>query len=308
MDRSYGKSLWITPDAAFGRTLLVELQRGCRRWCSYCTIPSSFGPVRIRSLERVIGDIESATHIGNIQVGLVTPEAGDYPYLPGLLSYLKSAEKAVSFASLRVDNMTEDMLEAIVRSKRFGVTVAPEAGNDRMRATCGKKFGNSMIIEKLRMARGIGVKQVKLYFMVGLPEETQEDIDSIADLCFAIREATGLKVKASVGVFVPKPFSRWEMAPMIDIGEAVSKIKRLKRLFARSEVKGCSISIQDPHESILEHALSWSGAGTLNIPVGVSRRILLKMIEKNSLEKTEMREQLEIAGFQKASCERGDIL
>lgn len=308
MDRSYGKSLWVTPDAAFGRTALVELQRGCRRGCRYCTIPSSFGPVRLRSLDRIIEDIESVNHLKDIKIGLVTPEAGDYPYLPGLLSYLKSTEKAVSFASLRVDNMTEDMIEAIVRSKRFGVTVAPEAGNDRMRATCGKKFGNSLIIEKLLMARSIGVKQVKLYFMMGLPEETQDDIDSIAKLCFAIREMTDLRVRASVGVFVPKPFSQWEMISMIDIDEVTARMKKLKTLFSESAVKGCSLSIQDPHEAILEHALSWSGAGTLEIPDGVSRRNLLRIMEKNRPGKNEVREQLEITGFQVASCQRGDIL
>ena len=288
IDRAYGKSLWVTPDAAFGRTVLVELQRGCRRWCNYCTIPSSFGPVRVRSLERVIRDVESAKNLGDVQIGLVTAEVGDYPYLRGLLSYLKSTAKAVSFASLRVDNMTEEMVEAIVRSKRLGVTVAPEAGNDIMRATCGKKFGNSMIIEKLIMARGIGVKQVKLYFMVGLPEETQKDIDSITELCLEIREMTGLRVRASVGVFVPKPFSLWEMASILEIDEAISRMKRLKTTFARLMPRGSSISIQDPHEAILEYVLSWSGADMLDVPQGISRRNLLQMIDAKRPEKKEV--------------------
>lgn len=297
LDKSYGKSLWVTPDAAFGRTMLVELQRGCRRGCSYCTIPSSFGPVRTRSLERVIEDIKSASHLGDIQIGLVTPEAGDYPHLSSLLSHLESAGKAVSFASLRVDNMTEAMVEATVRSKRFSLTVAPEAGNDRMRATCGKKFGNSMIIDKLMMARTIGVKHVKLYFMVGLPGETEEDIDSITKLCLEIREITGLKVRASVGVFVPKPYSRWEMANMIDIEEAVSRMKKLKTAFIRSVDKGCAISVQDPHEAFLEYLLSWSSAETFNFPGDVSRKSLLKIIEKNFPGQIVVREQLAITGF-----------
>ena len=199
--------------------------------------------------------------------------------------------------------MTEEMIEAIVRSKRFGVTVAPEAGNDIMRATCGKKFGNELIMDKLMMARGIGVKQVKLYFMVGLPEETQEDIDSITKLCLEIRERTGLRVRASVGVFVPKPFSRWEMASILDIDEAISRMKRLKTSFARCMPKGSSISIQDPHEAILEYVLSWNGAGILDVPHGVSRRSLLKMIDKKRPGQNEVLEQLSFLGFQKPSCQ-----
>lgn len=303
LDRSYGKSLWVTPDAAFGRTVLVELQRGCRRWCSYCTIPSSFGPVRVRSLEKIISDVESASHLEDVQIGLVTAEAGDYPYLRGLLSYLKSKAKAVSFASLRVDNMTEEMIEAIVRSKRFGVTVAPEAGNDIMRAACGKRFGNELIIEKLMMARGIGVKQVKLYFMVGLPEETQDDVDSITKLCLEIRKRTGLSVRASVGVFVPKPFSRWGMEPILDIDEAISRMKYLKTDFARSMPKGSSISIQDPHEAILEYVLSWSGADIIDFPQGISRRGLLQMIDRKRPERDEVLEKLLFMGFHKPSCQ-----
>ncbi|MDO9508053.1 MAG: radical SAM protein [Thermovirgaceae bacterium] len=303
MDKAYGKSLWVTSGAAFGRTVLVELQRGCRRRCNYCTIPMSFGPVRVRSLDRVLEDISNVSHIGDIQIGLVTPEAGDYPGLPELLAYLKKTEQAVSFASLRVDNMTEDMVEAVVRSKRFGLTVAPETGTDRLRALCGKPFDNSLIVDKLMMARFIGVKQVKLYFMVGLPGEENSDIDSIPELCREIRGKTGLRIRASVGIFVPKPLSHWEMASMIGVEEAFSKIKRLKASFAEKTLKGCSISVQEPREALLEYALSWSGAESIDLPDETSRRSLMQIINREWPDKRLVREQLELIGFGRASCQ-----
>ncbi|MDT8284979.1 MAG: radical SAM protein [Thermovirgaceae bacterium] len=303
LDRAYGKSLWVTPGAAFGRTVLVELQRGCRRSCNYCTIPLSFGPARVRSLDRVIKDISAVSQVDDIQIGLVTPEAGDYPDLPGLLAYLEKTGQAVSFASLRVDNMTEDMVKAVVRSRRYALTVAPETGNERLRIACGKTFGNSTIIDKLMMARLNGVKQVKLYFMVGLPGEENSDIDSIPELCREIRGETGLRIRASAGVFVPKPMSRWEMTSIIGAEEAYSKMKRLKNAFSGEALKGCTISFQDPRESLIEYALSWSGAESPDIQIEASRRNILKKFGRDWPDKNMVRDQLELIGFGRASCQ-----
>ncbi|HPD97776.1 MAG TPA: radical SAM protein [Synergistales bacterium] len=297
MDSVRGKSLWVSGDSVFGKTILVELQRGCRRGCSYCTIPSSFGPVRIRSLEKVTGDIAGFKDSGNLQVGLVTPEAGDYPHIRQLLEYLRSAGQAVSFASLRVDNMTEEMIEALVRSGRYSVTVAPEAGKDWLRFSCGKNFSNDLIIERLSMARRVGVRQVKLYFMTGLPGEEMEDVDAIPELCREIHLQTGLKVRASIGLFVPKPMSRWGMEPICSPEAVKARFRRLRTLFSKDHSRGYLASFQDENESFLEHSISWFGAGNGSFPGGLNRRAMRAIIKEYVTDKESVREQLENLGF-----------
>jgi len=259
INNCYGRSLWVTPDSVFGRTVMVELQRGCARGCSYCTIPSSFGPVRFRSLENVKDSIESAKRIENIKIGLVTPEAGDYPFLPGLLSYLEDNAIPVSFASLRVDNMTERMVQAIVRSNRMGLTVAPETGSDALRKRCGKYFDNSIILKKLLMARKAGVRYVKLYFMVGLPTETDEDVLAIAGLAGMIRKELHMGISLSVNAFVPKPLTPWGNQAFTGIRGAERKFQLLKRAIAEYLGKGCEARFSSPREAELEYRLSWAG-------------------------------------------------
>jgi radical SAM superfamily enzyme YgiQ (UPF0313 family) len=259
LDMARGKSLWIAPSSVFGKTVLIELQRGCRRNCSFCTIPSSFGKPRTRSVGRVLEDIASVGSFGGTQIGLVSPETGDYPFLAELLSAVDSLGTPVSFASLRVDNISESMIKSLTRSGRHALTVAPEAGNDRLRRACGKYFTEDDIIERLAMASSMGVRKVKLYFMTGLPGEKASDVDDIARLSGRVRLENGLQVTASVGVFVPKPMTRWEKAEMISDGEAHIRQKRLKALFRNGPAKGCQVNFQEPGEAALEFALAWKG-------------------------------------------------
>ncbi len=259
LDKARGKSLWIAPSSVFGKTVLVELQRGCRRNCSFCTIPSSFGKPRIRSVGRVLEDIASVGSFGGIQIGLISPETGDYPFLAELLSAVDSLGTAVSFASLRVDNISESMIKSLTGSGRHALTVAPEAGNDRLRRACGKYFTEDDIIERLAMASSMGIRKVKLYFMMGIPGERASDVDDIARLSGRVRAENGLQVTASVGVFVPKPMTPWEKAEMISDGEAHTRKKRLKKLFRDGPAKGCRVNFQEPREAALEFALAWKG-------------------------------------------------
>ncbi len=305
MERAWGKSLWITPESVFGKTLLVEIQRGCPRGCRYCTIPASFGPVRTRSADRVLEDIDCVRDLDDVQIGLVTPEAGDHPELSRILKYIISNDKAVSFASLRVDNITGEMLQSLVASGRFTVTVAPEAGNDKLRASCGKMFSNDQIIEKLEMARKTGIRQVKLYFMIGLPGETAEDIESIAALCKEIRSRTSLKITASVGIFVPKPMSRWENERISEEKDSSEKIRILKELFYGISRRGLSFKVQEPGEAILEYCISWRGIGA-GLPPASYRKALNTVKGDNRPDKDLLREQLNLLGFKGTLCLRGD--
>lgn len=273
LDRVRGKSLWIAPSSVFGKTALVELQRGCRRSCRYCTIPASFGRTRTRSARRILEDLYPLVSLEGVQVGLVSPETGDYPELSELLSGVASLGIPVSFASLRVDNINEEIVSALTRSGRHTLTVAPEAGNDRLRRECGKYFSNDDIIERLSMASSLGIRQVKLYFMTGIPGETSSDVDDIASLCDRVRSEARLRVTASVGIFVPKPMTFWEREKMISERDAFNRLKRLRRLFSNGPAKGCRINIQQPKEAALEFSIAWRGLSGRDGPILPAGRI-----------------------------------
>lgn len=254
---AYGYGNWVTRKTAFGSTLLVELQRGCRLGCRYCTLPSCFSPFRQRKVDLVISDIrKAASSVDFEQVGLITPEASDYGDLDALLDELASFDKGVSFASLRVDRLTNNIVKSMVRGGRHSITIAPESGNERLRASCGKNFSNERILEALQMAKAEGVTKAKLYFMIGLPGESEEDVLSIAALCERIRNETEMGLLITVAPFVPKPGTAWKDAPFEGAAALKSKYALLAKAcksVSRGVLQGVSI-----REAELEYALTWA--------------------------------------------------
>ena len=253
-------STWITPRSSFGKTLLVELQRGCLRNCKYCTLPGCFGKMRFRNPELIkerLAKIFSTCQVD--QVGLVTPEAGDYPELENLLDFLERENKGVSFASLRIDRITGKMLSALNKGGRHSVTVAPETGREELRFSCGKKFTNDLILEKMELASSLGIDQAKLYFMIGLPGETDDDIKAIADLSVRIISETGLNLILSVNPFVPKPGTAWrEMA--FEGSEGIRrKYKILLQELSKIKKKRPQVRMTSPKEAESEFSLAWYG-------------------------------------------------
>lgn len=256
-----GGSAWITPKSVFGKTLLLELQRGCKRGCPYCTLPVCFGKRRQQPLDRLIRILEEASNkVEFKQVGLVTPEAGDYQEIVPLLEYLGRKQKSVSFASLRVDNLTEPMVQALVRGGRRSLTIAPETGNETLRRRCGKLFSNALILEKAKMARSLGVKNLKLYFMLGLPGEQDEDAALISDLCLEILKETSLSLSIAVSPFVPKPKTPWAQAPILSEVEIKKRFYILKKHLATNSGKipgKISYRLSSPREALEEFAIAW---------------------------------------------------
>ena len=257
LDDEYGHANWVTPRTVFGNTLLVELQRGCVGACRYCTLPSCFRPFRQRSVERVERDIcEISKRAPFDRVGLVTPEASDYGDLDRLLAFIENLDRGVSFASLRVDGLTPRMVDALTRGGRHSMTIAPESGDDELRRACGKRFTNEEVASAMRMARDRGIANAKLYFMIGLPGETDDHVASIAALCERLREESGLHISAAVSPFVPKPGTAWASMPFAGESALKRKIRTLARAF--SGKSGCILQAASVKEACMEYALSWS--------------------------------------------------
>ena len=253
-------STWTSPKAAFGDTLLFELQRGCARNCSYCTLPGCFGRMRYRPFDSIKDHLDSVLdRISAKQIGLVTPEAGDYPDISRLIDYLEGREIAISFASLRIDRLTEKMIRTLTLGGRHSITVAPETGSDSLRFSCGKKFTNDLILEKLSLAAECGINQVKMYFMVGLPEESDEDISSISELCRRIIDETGQNLILSVNPFIPKPGTPWSGAPFSAASSIKRKYNRLSSDIRAMKKKAPQLRLTSPKEAEQEFDLAWYG-------------------------------------------------
>ncbi|WP_029166504.1 B12-binding domain-containing radical SAM protein [Aminiphilus circumscriptus] len=256
LDMFPGSSLWTTPESVFGETFLLELQRGCFRKCSYCTLPVCYSKPRRRRMETLLDFLETCPP-DVARVGLVTPEAGDYDDLDALLNALAERNKGVSFASLRVDNLTEGMLKALVKGGHTSITVAPEAANDALRRQCGKHFDNALLFKNLEMAKKIGVRKVKLYFMTGLPGETDEDLRAIGDLVEIIQGKLRLDVVLSVNTFVPKPFTPWSAQPFVGEKEAKRRLQLVKRSIRGVKGRfGCTFRPGSAREAVLEYTIA----------------------------------------------------
>ncbi|MCM8812464.1 MAG: B12-binding domain-containing radical SAM protein [Candidatus Omnitrophica bacterium] len=201
----------ITPLAEFRSTYLVELSRGCPRGCAFCVAGAAFGAYRPRRWENLIPAlIEGLAYTRNI--GLVAAAVSDYPQLPELCDWLRARQAAVSVSSLRVETVTRHLLEALVAGGQQTVTFAPEAGSESLRRRLRKDISDAAILEKIELARQCGIRRVKLYFMLGLPEETDADARAIAG--FLRRAAAILPVRAAVGIFVPKPRTPFAAVPL----------------------------------------------------------------------------------------------
>jgi radical SAM superfamily enzyme YgiQ (UPF0313 family) len=292
LNDDYGHGNWIAPKSVFGDAFLVELQRGCARGCRYCTLPSCFGPLRQRPVDQVLRDIKNASHAADFtRVGLVTPEASDYLGLGELIAGAAALEKGVSFASLRVDGLSRDMIKALMMGGRRSITVAPETGDDELRASCGKSFTNDMVIDVLKMAKGEGMSSVKLYFMIGLPGETDAHVLSIPELCGRIRRETGLRLSAGVSPFVPKPRTEWGGA--VFCGERALKAKFTLLSKAARGISGAAFQWGSVKEASIEYALSWATSSlseTVTKLVREARPDALKKISKHADREGALRE------------------
>ena len=218
----------------------IEVMRGCLRGCRFCQAGYICRPLRERSFETVVALSESAiANTGFDELSFLSLSTGDYSSIERLIRRcalgFAGGKVAVSLPSLRVETMTRPIVDGIRSIKKTGFTLAPEAATDRLRRVINKPTTNEMVLDSAGLAFAAGWKRVKLYFMIGLPSETEEDVDAIGELVKQISSAArrqgsgGCKIAVSISTFIPKPHTSFQWAPQLPLDDIISKLSRLRR-------------------------------------------------------------------------------
>lgn len=268
-DKSFFPEKFVVPflDIVHDRAIL-ELFRGCVRGCRFCQAGFIYRPIRERrpeTLDRQAAALCEST--GYDEISLSSLSTSDYrglpELLPELMEWTEKSGVSLSLPSLRVDNFSRSLMEKIQSVRKSGLTFAPEAGTQRLRDTINKNVSEEEIFKTCRLAFSGGWTSVKLYFMMGLPTETMEDVEGIADLAQRIVDAfyalpdrpkgKSVNVSISVATFVPKPFTPFQWEPQ-DTMESVAEKQRHLRSIIRS--KKISVSCHDGRTSFMEAVLA----------------------------------------------------
>jgi len=222
----------------------LEVMRGCVKGCRFCQAGYIYRPLRERDPRRVLAQAERAVEAtGTDELSLLSLSTGDYscvnPVLTELMNRFAARRIAVSLPSTRVDALAPTLLEQIRRVRKTGFTLAPEAGSQRMRDIIQKEYQEEELIEAARQIFGLGWRALKLYFMIGLPGEAEDDIVGIAELAAKVAAAggRGSEVTASVSTFVPKPHTPFQWAAQIDIAETEARQSLLRRELSRRRIR-----------------------------------------------------------------------
>jgi len=230
----------FTPDTEFGSRFLIEVVRGCANLCRFCWAGYNYLPVRAFPADRIL-ELAREARAHASRAGLVSIALCDHPEIERILSGLLEMGYSISPASLRLDDLTDPIVDMLHRSGERSITIAPETGSDRLRRVINKTVTNAEILEKADLIFRNGIENLKLYYMLGLPTENDADIESIRDLTAQLRDIMLSHAKprgrvgrivASVNPLIPKPGTAYQWLPMEDPAITDRKAKRLRSLVA----------------------------------------------------------------------------
>ncbi len=244
----------------------IEIMRGCTRGCRFCQAGMITRPVRERPVEEIVQAIEQAIACtGFEEVGLLSLSSSDYTHILELVKTVSERfgdrHLAISLPSLRIETFSVDLMDALKDTRRSGFTLAPEAATERMREIINKPVSTKQLLETAREIYSRGWTTIKLYFMIGHPSETIDDVQAIADLCKAVlaegRRIIGKRAQVNAGVstFVPKPHTPFQWVPCDTVEQIESKQALLKR---QLRGQGLKLNWNSHEETMLE---AWLARG-----------------------------------------------
>lgn len=255
----------VTPRTEFTEKFLIEMSRGCPEKCKYCWATFGMGKFRWHPTEYILGALDRARAVTD-QVGFVATAVGDHPEIARILEQSHAKGFRASVSSIRIPAVKPETLLPLRASGARGITLAPETGSDRLRQIMNKPITNETLLEKVRMIFRHGFTQLKLYFIIGLPHETMDDVHAIVELgaqCRALmlEEArkTGVigNVHLGTNILIPKPYTPWQRERMDDEKSLKRKISVLKKGVA--QLPNVTLGTMSPRQAVWQTYISRAG-------------------------------------------------
>ena len=256
LDEKPAHTVIVTDDTEFNM-YLIETARGCGRHCRFCMAGYCFRKPRNRSLSVLVEEVKAAKKFGK-KIGLMGAAISDYPQIDELCKIIHDEGLKMSVASFRADSVTKNLVESLAASGLKTLTIAPEAGSDKMRAVINKGINEKHIFNTVKLGLNAGIKNFRLYFMIGLPFETIEDVESIIDLSNRLKDfmeinSSSGKLTLSINPFIPKPFTPFQWSPMADKKYIDNAIQMIRSSLKRKNIE---IIAESSRESFVQAILA----------------------------------------------------